>query len=142
MGCRLLPATFLVGSQNDYVCSRVVFRQRLHLAKSLERSFPLIISLHPPAVQIANSQQHKMDQILAFVEPGRKFTKDSIRLVKRCTKPDRKGLFFCSVAIQPGSSSSQSTITRFLSFLRYRVSKDRDGHCHWLCHHGIHRLFR
>ena len=32
-----------------------------------------------------------MDQITSFVEPGRQFAKDSIRLVKRCTKPDRKG---------------------------------------------------
>ena len=32
-----------------------------------------------------------MDQIMSFVEPGRQFAKDSIRLVKRCTKPDRKG---------------------------------------------------
>lgn len=32
-----------------------------------------------------------MDQVLAFLEPGRQFSKDSIRLVKRCTKPDRKG---------------------------------------------------
>lgn len=28
---------------------------------------------------------------MQFVEPGRQFAKDSIRLVKRCTKPDRKG---------------------------------------------------
>ncbi|KRZ52778.1 Protein transport protein Sec61 subunit gamma [Trichinella nativa] len=32
----------------------------------------------------------KMDQLLAVVEPARQFMKDSIRLVKRCTKPDRK----------------------------------------------------
>lgn len=32
-----------------------------------------------------------MDQVTQFVEPGRQFVKDSIRLVKRCTKPDRKG---------------------------------------------------
>ncbi|KAJ3659211.1 hypothetical protein Zmor_010912 [Zophobas morio] len=32
----------------------------------------------------------KMDQITKFIEPGRQFTKDSIRLVKRCTKPDRR----------------------------------------------------
>jgi len=32
-----------------------------------------------------------MDQVMSFVEPGRQFAKDSIRLVKRCTKPDRKG---------------------------------------------------
>jgi len=32
-----------------------------------------------------------MDQVTKFIEPGRQFAKDSIRLVKRCTKPDRKG---------------------------------------------------
>jgi len=31
-----------------------------------------------------------MDQLLSFVEPGKQFMKDSVRLVKRCTKPDRK----------------------------------------------------
>ncbi|XP_072454292.1 protein transport protein Sec61 subunit gamma isoform X1 [Notamacropus eugenii] len=31
-----------------------------------------------------------MDQVMQFVEPSRQFVKDSIRLVKRCTKPDRK----------------------------------------------------
>ncbi|KAL1509875.1 hypothetical protein ABEB36_004545 [Hypothenemus hampei] len=31
-----------------------------------------------------------MDQVVKFLEPGRQFTKDSIRLIKRCTKPDRK----------------------------------------------------
>ncbi|KAF0293051.1 Protein transport protein Sec61 subunit gamma [Amphibalanus amphitrite] len=31
-----------------------------------------------------------MDQITAVLEPAKQFTKDSIRLVKRCTKPDRK----------------------------------------------------
>jgi protein transport protein SEC61 subunit gamma-like protein len=35
-----------------------------------------------------------MDQVMSFVEPGRQFAKDSIRLVKRCTKPDRKGFNF------------------------------------------------
>ena len=39
-----------------------------------------------------------MDQVMQMVEPGKQFAKDSIRLVKRCTKPDRKGkrlsLFF------------------------------------------------
>lgn len=34
-----------------------------------------------------------MDQIAKFVEPGKQFAKDSIRLVRRCTKPDRKGMF-------------------------------------------------
>ncbi|KAH8270968.1 hypothetical protein KR215_009397 [Drosophila sulfurigaster] len=31
-----------------------------------------------------------MDKVVKFAEPGRLFAKDSIRLVKRCTKPDRK----------------------------------------------------
>lgn len=31
-----------------------------------------------------------MEQINLFAEPARQFAKDSIRLVKRCTKPDRK----------------------------------------------------
>ena len=33
-----------------------------------------------------------MDQITQAVEPVRQFGKDSIRLVKRCTKPDRLGI--------------------------------------------------
>ncbi|EMP39362.1 Protein transport protein Sec61 subunit gamma, partial [Chelonia mydas] len=31
-----------------------------------------------------------MDQAMQFAEPSRHFVNDSIRLVKRCTKPDRK----------------------------------------------------
>merc|ERR1712018_127719 len=31
-----------------------------------------------------------MDQIIQTVEPLKQFAKDSIRLVKRCTKPDKK----------------------------------------------------
>ena len=31
-----------------------------------------------------------MDQITQQLEPLRQFCKDSVRLVKRCTKPDRK----------------------------------------------------
>lgn len=33
----------------------------------------------------------EMDQVQKFLEPTRLFAKDSIRLVKRCTKPDRRG---------------------------------------------------
>lgn len=36
---------------------------------------------------------------MAFIEPGRQFAKDSIRLVKRCTKPDRKGILFLNPQI-------------------------------------------
>jgi len=31
-----------------------------------------------------------MDQIQQLVDPAKQFAKDSVRLVKRCTKPDRK----------------------------------------------------
>ncbi|KAL7744227.1 hypothetical protein ACLKA6_009191 [Drosophila palustris] len=36
------------------------------------------------------NQSIAMDKVVKFAEPGRLFAKDSIRLVKRCTKPDRK----------------------------------------------------
>ncbi|EDV20899.1 uncharacterized protein TRIADDRAFT_63141 [Trichoplax adhaerens] len=31
-----------------------------------------------------------MDQVTTLVDPLKVFVKDSVRLVKRCTKPDRK----------------------------------------------------
>lgn len=31
-----------------------------------------------------------MDQLEVYLRPGKEFVKDSVRLVKRCTKPDRK----------------------------------------------------
>ena len=34
-----------------------------------------------------------MDQVVAYVKPVRDFAKDSMRLVKLCTKPDIKGWF-------------------------------------------------
>merc|ERR1712008_120423 len=36
------------------------------------------------------NHQNIMDQIIQTVEPVRQFAKDSIRLVERCTKPDKK----------------------------------------------------
>ena len=41
-----------------------------------------------------------MDQIIQTVEPVRQFAKDSIRLVKRCTKPDKKGMIYLQNSIQ------------------------------------------
>ncbi|KAL6462878.1 hypothetical protein MHYP_G00293000 [Metynnis hypsauchen] len=43
-----------------------------------------------PRPSFTNTAKANMDQVMQFVEPGRQFVKDSIRLVKRCTKPDRK----------------------------------------------------
>nr|AAQ96234.1 LRRGT00021 [Rattus norvegicus] len=39
---------------------------------------------------LSNRHSTNMDQVMQFVEPSRQFVKDSIRLVKRRTKPDRK----------------------------------------------------
>lgn len=43
-----------------------------------------------------------MDQIMEFVEPGKEFFKDSVRLIKRCTKPDRKEFSKIAVATAIG----------------------------------------
>lgn len=45
-----------------------------------------------------------MDVADLVVKPMREFAKDSIRLVKRCTKPDRKGTFVIartSASVEP-----------------------------------------
>ncbi|ODM92729.1 Protein transport protein Sec61 subunit gamma [Orchesella cincta] len=55
------------------------------MCKSSSTSF-----MHFDSKTQGQSNSFKMDQVMAFVEPGRQFAKDSIRLVKRCTKPDRK----------------------------------------------------
>ena len=43
-----------------------------------------------------------MDQVMALIEPAKQFSKDSIRLVKRCTKPDRKEFQKISLATAIG----------------------------------------
>ncbi|KAM7315443.1 protein transport protein Sec61 subunit gamma [Ixodes scapularis] len=39
---------------------------------------------------IAQDQTGAMDQVMTFIDPFKQLSKDSIRLIKRCTKPDRK----------------------------------------------------
>ncbi|XP_031205347.1 protein transport protein Sec61 subunit gamma-like [Mastomys coucha] len=39
---------------------------------------------------LSNRHPTNMDQVMQFVEPSWQFVKDSIHLVKRCIKPDRK----------------------------------------------------
>merc|ERR1711915_960964 len=46
--------------------------------------------------------EEKMDQIYAAVDPLKQFSKDSVRLVKRCTKPDRKEFQKIAVATAIG----------------------------------------
>ncbi|CAO2640697.1 Protein transport protein Sec61 subunit gamma [Lemmus lemmus] len=56
-------------------------------------SFRIRWSQSSPKLRVSASSSRRpsvMDQVMQFVEPSRQFVKDSIRLVKRCTKPDRK----------------------------------------------------
>lgn len=109
---------------------------------------------------------------MQFVEPSRQFVKDSIRLVKRCTKPDRKGRFtlcfslhftlnssFHLISIhqpiwrwtEPMTQSSlkslitalfQVLINQIFYLLSSRIPEDCHGHSDWVCHHGFHWLLR
>uniref|UniRef100_A0A4W5M0Y8 Protein transport protein Sec61 subunit gamma n=14 Tax=Protacanthopterygii TaxID=41705 RepID=A0A4W5M0Y8_9TELE len=58
----------------------------------LEHTWPLHRAVTQIGLQKRTPDQKpsNMDQVMQFVEPSRQFVKDSIRLVKRCTKPDRK----------------------------------------------------
>ena len=78
-----------------------------------------------------------MDQVNKFVEPGKQFFKDSYRLVKKCTKPDRKG-----ISTRLNSNLNHSLKLRFNPQFYFRVSKNRVRHRHRLRHHGIHWLLR
>ena len=71
-----------------------------------------------------------MDQVQQITEPMKQFAKDSFRLVKKCTKPDRKG------EARRIPSLARSIVSVF------RVSKDRHGHSDRFCHHGFHRFLR
>ncbi|KAK6302677.1 protein transport protein Sec61 subunit gamma [Coregonus clupeaformis] len=68
---------------------RIFLRSRRHL---LEHTWPLHRAVTKIGIQKRTPDQNlsNMDQVMQFVEPSRQFVKDSIRLVKRCTKPDRK----------------------------------------------------
>ncbi|KAI3386299.1 hypothetical protein SNEBB_007640 [Seison nebaliae] len=43
-----------------------------------------------------------MDQIIGYIEPAKQFTKDSYRLVRKCTKPDRREFQKIAVATAIG----------------------------------------
>ena len=72
-----------------------------------------------------------MDQIVQTIEPVKQFAKDSIRLVKRCTKPDKKGKnrrFF-----------HDRQIANNFNF-DFRIPKDCYCYRYWIRHYGLHRL--
>lgn len=70
-----------------------------------------------------------MDIVQDYVKPLKEFAKDSIRLVKRCTKPDLKGRYFDPRWL------SESVIVSF------RISKDCLGNSCWFCYHGLYWFF-
>merc|ERR1712059_127079 len=49
-------------------------------------------------------QTINMDQVQQAIEPCKEFVKDSVRLVKRCTKPDRKEFSKIAMATAIGFS--------------------------------------
>ena len=57
-----------------------------------------------------------MDQVMQFVEPSRQFVKDSVQLVKRCTKPDRKEFQKIAMATAIGFA-----IMGFIGFIGFFV---------------------
>lgn len=83
-----------------------------------------------------------MDQITSFVEPGRQFAKDSIRLVKRCTKPDRKGNNFLENSFDQNylfkiiCLKFQFNIYQFNIFIR--IPKNCNGNCNRFCYYGFY----
>ena len=60
---------------------------------------------------LSNRHPTNMDQVMQFLEPGWQFVKDSIQLVKRCTKPDRKEFQKIAMATAIGFA-----IMRFIGF--------------------------
>ena len=69
-----------------------------------------------------------MEQVFAYVKPLKDFSKDSMRLVKRCTKPDLKG------------NVGMNGLPELSLCDKNRISEDRTCYFGWICHHGVHRI--
>ena len=69
-----------------------------------------------------------MDQLQQVVKPLQEFAKDSMRLVKRCTKPDMKGK-------NERERESGCEIVPLC-----RVPANCSGNSHWICGDGVHRI--
>lgn len=65
----------------------------IHFRLLPEISFFIFLSLKIPKFRFV--RKTKMEAIDSVVDPLRDFAKDSVRLVKRCHKPDRKGIYIC-----------------------------------------------
>lgn len=67
-----------------YPCSIVSLSSSLSLSLSISLSSFRFFDPRPSLIP-------RMDALDSVVDPLREFAKDSLRLVKRCHKPDRKG---------------------------------------------------
>lgn len=78
-----------------------------------------------------------MEHLQALIDPSKQFAKDSIRLVKRCTKPDRKGILFVMNAFL-------SFFGIFLTFLEtyFEITFNlySQGSCSCGCHNRLYAL--
>lgn len=77
-----------------------------------------------------------MDVADVLVKPVKDFAKSSARLVKRCTKPDRKGTF------QPSVTANSRLPDGHIRSLARRVQQDRSSHSSWIRSGRVHRLLR
>ncbi|KAI3954163.1 hypothetical protein MKW98_017987 [Papaver atlanticum] len=82
-----------------------------------------------------------MEAIDSAVDPLREFAKDSVRLVKRCHKPDRKeftkDLFRSFIEVEKRCKSGRKQFIRFL--LAY-VRNEKGCHLPVLAHLNVHTL--
>lgn len=82
----------------------------------------------------------------SVVNPLKDFAKNSIRLVKRCTKPDRKGVSAVLATSTVAAEVSRAPC-KFADFaqvvaLAGRVQQDHGPHSVGLHSDGLHRLLR
>eukprot|EP00064_Thunnus_orientalis_P000725 superscaffoldBa00000040_g726 len=71
------------------MCLLVTSQSLFSINRLLRATWPSLLGLSSRQIR-PQTRLNTMDQVMQFVEPSRQFVKDSIRLVKRCTKPDRK----------------------------------------------------
>lgn len=89
-----------------------------------------------------------MDVADLIVKPAKEFAKDSIRLVKRCTKPDRKGANNYRAARPHENAQSLRGRGRFEALLLrplFSVRRVHEGcaaHRAGVRRHRVHRLLR
>jgi len=85
-------------------------------------------------LDIINTQMDIVDQVIS---PLNEFRKDSWRLLKRCTKPDKKGIGIMHLS----GCVLAWTINWCLITFKHRILEDCYCNCHWFCYHGFYRIF-